>query len=208
MRIYVLTDDGYFTGLARDYPGKVCPGNATVEVPPDATEGFVVRFDRTARTWALVDMEEAFPAPPAPELADVRRDALARIDKATSAAILAGFDYDIDPGTGAAESLHFSYDSFDQQNFADSASVAMLAMSGTEGLPTSVTWNAYRNHSPESGGELVRLTLDPQGFLGLYTAGALAHKAVQMELGGQRKAAAEAAESVEALRALLAGWGL
>ena len=135
MRIYVLTDDGYFTGLARDYPGKVCPGNATVEVPPDATEGFVVRFDRTARTWALVDMEEAFPAPPAPELADVRRDALARIDKATSAAILAGFDYDIDPGTGAAESLHFSYDSFDQQNFADSASVAMLAMSGTEGLP-------------------------------------------------------------------------
>lgn len=208
MRIYVLTDDGYFTGLARDYPGKVCPGNATVEVPPDATEGFVARFDRTARTWALVDMAEAFPAPPAPELADVRRDALARIDAATSAAILAGFDYDIDPGTGAAESLHFSYDSFDQQNFADSASVAMLAMSGTEGLPTSVNWNAYRNQTPESGGELVRLTLDPQGFLALYTAGALAHKAVQMELGGQRKAAAEAAESVEALRALLAGWGL
>ena len=139
------------------------------------------------------------PEKPAPTLDEAKAAAIARIDKETSEAILAGFDYEIDPGTGSAETLHFSYDSFDQQNFADSANVALLSMSvspQTEGLPTSVTWNAYRNHSPEKGGELVRLSFDPAGFLDLYTGGALAHKARQMEIGGRRKAAVAAAETV------------
>ena len=43
----------------------------------------------------------------------------------------------------------------------------------------------------------MRLTLDPAGFLELYTGGALAHKAAQMEIGGQRKAAVAAAETVQ-----------
>lgn len=140
--------------------------------------------------------------------ANVRARAVEAVDAATSAAILAGFDYEIDPGTGAPETLHFSYDSFDQQNFADSANVAALAASGAEGLPASVTWNAYRNHTPDTGGELVRLTLDPAAFLALYTGGALAHKMAEMERGGRRKAALDAAENVEAVRALLAEWGL
>lgn len=140
------------------------------------------------------------PEKPAPTLDEAKAAAVARIDKETSEAILAGFDYEIDPGTGTPETLHFSYDSFDQQNFADSANVALLSMNAsplTEGLPTSVIWNAYRNHTPEMGGDLVRLTLDPAGFLALYTGGALAHKAAQMEIGGQRKAAVAAAETVE-----------
>ncbi len=120
---------------------------------------------------------------------------IAAIDADTSAAILAGFDYEIE-----GESLHFSYDSFDQQNFADSANVATLAMSGVEGLPTEVTWNAYRNWTA-AGGELVRLNLNPQQFLTLYTAGALVHKATQMEVGGRRKAAVEAATSIEDIEA-------
>ena len=139
------------------------------------------------------------PEKPAPTLDEAKAAAVARIDKETSEAILAGFEYEIDPGTGTPETLHFSYDSFDQQNFADSANVALLSVSSspqTE-LPTSVTWNAYRDYNPEMGGDLVRLSLDPAGFLALYTGGALAHKARQMEIGGQRKAAVAAAETVE-----------
>ena len=55
---------------------------------------------------------------------------------------------------------------------------------------------------------LDRLTLTPATFLELYTVGALTHKSTQMEIGGARKEAVEAAESVEAVDALLVQWGL
>ena len=148
------------------------------------------------------------PEKPAPTLEEAKTDAVKKVDNATSAVILAGFDYETDFGTGVIETLHFSYDSFDQQNFADSANVATLAVSGTPGLPESVTWNAYRDWTVETGGELVRLTLTPATFLELYTAGALTHKATQMEIGGQRKVAVEAAESAEAVQVMLDQWGL
>lgn len=142
-------------------------------------------------------------------LENVKARAMAAIDAAISAAITAGFDYELTPpGGDAPERLHFSYDTFDQQNFADSANVAALALSGVSGLPASVTWNAYRERGAQSNGELVRLSLGPADFLALYTAGALAHKAARMEEGGERKAAVETARSVEDVRALLAGWGL
>lgn len=105
----------------------------------------------------------------------------ARIDAETSAAILGGFDYAVD-----GETLHFSYDAFDQQNFADTANACLLAKSGAQGLPESVTWNAYR-----ASGELVQLSLSADEFLALYAGGALAHKAACMAAGGQRKAALE-----------------
>lgn len=105
----------------------------------------------------------------------------ARIDAETSTAILAGFDYTVD-----GEVLHFSYDAFDQQNFADTANACLLQKNGAPGLPESVTWNAYR---PD--GELVRLTLTADAFLALYAAGALAHKAACMAEGGARKEALE-----------------
>lgn len=145
------------------------------------------------------------PAPPVPTeeelLEQAKTKKIAVIDAQTSSAITAGFEYEIDPGTGTAESLHFSYDSFDQQNFADSANVAALTISGVEGLPSAVTWNAYRNYTADTGGELVRLTLDPTAFLGLYTGGALAHKAAKMEAGGRRKAAVEAATTIDEVEA-------
>lgn len=106
---------------------------------------------------------------------------IAAIDYDTSQAILAGFNYTINNQT-----LHFNYDSFDQQNFADTANACLLAKSGIEGLPQSVTWNAY-----DQAGNLVRLNLTGEKFLELYTAGALAHKAACMEQGGQKKAALE-----------------
>ncbi len=104
---------------------------------------------------------------------------IADIDHKTSALIRDGFDYEIE-----GETLHFSYDMFDQQNFADTANACLLAKSGVPGLPQSVTWNGYK-----ADGSLVRLELDADQFLALYTAGALAHKAACMEAGGQEKAA-------------------
>lgn len=111
-----------------------------------------------------------------------RETTRARIDAETSAAILNGFDYTVD-----GENLHFSYDRDDQQNFSDTANACLMLKAGAQGLPESVTWNAYR---PD--GELVRLTLTADAFLALYAAGALAHKAACMAAGGQRKAALEA----------------
>lgn len=124
----------------------------------------------------------------------------AAIDAEISSAILAGFDYAVD-----GVSYHFSYDAFDQQNFADTANVALLAQMGGKGLPESVPWNAYKNWQ-DGQGELVRLTFTAESFLALYTGGAVAHKAARMAEGGARKAAlAEAvargakAEELEAI---------
>lgn len=100
------------------------------------------------------------------------------IDSETSGKILAGFDYEIN-----GETLHFSYDAFDQQNFADTANACLMLKSGATGLPETVNWNAYRHN-----GELVRLTLTADEFLALYAGGALNHKAVCMEMGGRKKA--------------------
>ena len=74
--------------------------------------------------WAQAHPEQVTdePAPPVPTeeelLEQAKTKKIAVIDAQTSSAITAGFEYEIDPGTGTAESLHFSYDSFDQQNRA------------------------------------------------------------------------------------------
>lgn len=131
------------------------------------------------------------------KLENVKARAVAQIDESTSTRILAGFEFQPE---GQAEPLHFSYDLFDQQNFADAANAALLAQAGTQGVPESVAWNAYRRDT----GELVRLTLTPTQFLTLYVAGALAHKATCMEAGGTKKAAVEAAATAEEVAAVLA----
>lgn len=158
----------------------------------------------------LMDVEQGYDgnwyaAGHAPEqpVSEVRTSALSRIDSATSEAILAGFEHEVE-----GEVLHFSYDSFDQSNFNQTANIATLALSGVEGLPESVTWNGYRNYTPETGGELVRVTLTPAAFLDLYVKGASAHKALQMELGGQKKAQIEECSTVEEINALMTEWNL
>ncbi|MFQ8735337.1 MAG: hypothetical protein ACLSAH_04210 [Bilophila wadsworthia] len=93
---------------------------------------------------------------------------------------------------GGGTTYHFNYDRDDQQNFADTANVCILKLQGTPGLPDSVTWNAY---TPDGG--LVRLTFDAPGFLALYTDGAIKHKNGTMQRGGERKAAVEAATTLE-----------
>ena len=140
---------------------------------------------------------------PDPTLDEVKNRIISRIDSHTSSTILAGFDYEVD-----GEVLHFSYDSFDQSNFNQTANIATLALQGVEGIPTTVTWNAYRNYTKETGGELVRIEFTAQEFLDLYVAGASAHKATQMEIGGQRKAAINACGTKEEIEALVAEWDI
>lgn len=130
--------------------------------------------------------------PPVPTLEELKAAKKARIDAETSAAILAGFDYAVDGVT-----YHFSYDAFDQQNFADTANVCIMKQSGAQGLPDSVMWNAYT----VPGGELERLTFDASGFLALYAGGAMRHKNGTMQRGGERKAVVEAATTPEEVEA-------
>ena len=157
---------------------------------------------------ARLDEEASRP----PTLEEMKSDAMARVDVATSASIMGGFDCEAtSPDADTPETLHFSYDSFDQQNFSDTAIAMQLGQAATEGVPTSTPWNAYRNWTAANGGELVVLQLTAKTFLPLYAA-ALRHKASNMAEGGIRKKQVEAVTGetggVEAVRALLAEWGL
>ena len=127
-----------------------------------------------------------------PTLEELKTAKKARIDEDTSAAILAGFDYAVNGVT-----YHFSYDAFDQQNFADTANVCIMKQAGMPGLPDSVMWNAYT--VPDN--ELERLTFDAPGFLALYAGGAMKHKNGTMQRGGERKAAVEAAATADVITA-------
>lgn len=190
------------------------PASTTPIEPPTSEPGKVVVWKGT--TWAQVEdnrgtkywlpgdtwqtesreMKDLGPLPdgallerPEKSLEELKADKVIQIDSETSAAILAGFEYTID-GT----SYRFSYDSFDQQNFSDTANMCQLALSGVEGLPSTVTWNSYL-----SDGTLVQQEFDVQSFLKLYTAGAMVHKATKMEIGGQRKSQVAEAQSKEEL---------
>lgn len=135
-------------------------------------------------------------------LDNVKARKLASIDAETSAAIMAGFECEVTPpDTGTPELLHFSYDEFDQQNFADAAVSMQLATASAGVIPTTTPWNAYRNHTADSKGDLVILQLTAETFLPIYAA-ALNHKATKMAEGGQRKAAVAAAQTVEEVKAI------
>ena len=139
---------------------------------------------------------------PEKPLEQVKLDKLATIDAETSSDIMAGFECETTPpDTGTPELLHFSYDEFDQQNFADAAVSMQLATASAGVIPTTTPWNAYRNHTADSKGDLVILQLTAETFLPIYAA-ALNHKATKMAEGGQRKAAVAVAQTVEEVEAI------
>ena len=164
-------------------------GSGLYHVPNDGewTDMHNVLADYVKRHPEVVQDESA----KTPTLEELKAAKKAWIDAETSAAIASGFDYAVGGVT-----YHFSYDTFDQQNFADTANVCLMKQSGMPGLPDSVTWNAYT-----PGGELERLTFDAPGFLALYAGGAMRHKNETMQRGGERKAAVEAATTPEEVEA-------
>ena len=177
---YILFDSHSGVPLARIVAGPenagLAPGLLAIKCEADASPDDVARWKEAATTAQpeLSEMELLLRAQAAK---------IVSIDAETAAAITAGFFYVVDGIT-----YHFSYDTFDQQNFADTANVALLSQMGGQGLPESVAWNAYRNWQ-DGKGELVRLTFTAETFLALYTAGAVAHKAARMAEGGSRKEA-------------------
>lgn len=203
------------------------PANATLIEPPAAIEKHVrvfkndswtqVQDNRGTKYWLPGDgwqtepheMKDLGPLPagamldrPEKPLEQVKADKLLVIDAETSAAILAGFQCEATPpDTGQPELLHFSYDEFDQQNFADAAVSMQLAATSGGAIPTATPWNAYRGHTADSKGELVILELTASSFLPIYAA-ALQHKAAKMAEGGRRKAAVAAARTVEEVEAI------
>ena len=194
---YILFDSHSGVPLARidadPENASLAPGLLAIKCEADASPDDVPRWKEAATT--------AQPEPSEKELLlHAQAAKIVSIDAETAAAITAGFFYVVDGVT-----YHFSYDTFDQQNFADTANVALLSQMGGQGLPESVAWNAYKNWQ-DSKGELVRLTFTAETFLALYTAGAVAHKAARMAEGGSRKEAVAAAvargATVEELEAI------
>ena len=181
---YIIFDSHSGVPLARidadPENASLAPGLLAIKCEADASPDDVPRWKEAAATAQ-------------PELSEMERlqraqaTKIVSIDAETAAAITAGFFYVVDGIT-----YHFSYDTFDQQNFADTANVALLSQMGGQGLPESVAWNAYKNWQ-DGKGELVRLTFTAETFLALYTAGAVAHKAARMAEGGSRKEAVAAA---------------
>lgn len=182
--VYVRPDSSYVVKRV-----DVVLGDGFYHVPNDGewTDMHNVLADYVKRHPEVVQDESA----QTPTLEELKAAKKARIDAETSAAIAAGFDYAVDGVT-----YHFSYDAFDQQNFADTANVCLMKQSGMPGLPDSVTWNTY---TPD--GELVRLTFDAPGFLALYAGGAMRHKNGTMQRGGERKATVEVAATAEEVEA-------
>ena len=194
---YILFDSHSGVPLARidadPENASLAPGLLAIKCEADASPDDVARWKEAATT--------AQPEPSEKELLlHAQAAKIVSIDAETAAAITAGFFYVVDGVT-----YHFSYDTFDQQNFADTANVALLSQMGGQGLPESVAWNAYKNWQ-DGKGELVRLTFTAETFLALYTAGAVAHKAARMAEGGSRKEAVAAAvargATVEELEAI------
>ena len=181
---YILFDSHSGVPLARidadPENASLAPGLLAIKCEADASPDDVARWKEAATTAQLELSEMEL-------LLRAQAAKIVSIDAETAAAITAGFFYVVDGIT-----YHFSYDTFDQQNFADTANVALLSQMGGQGLPESVAWNAYKNWQ-DGKGELVRLTFTAETFLALYTAGAVAHKAARMAEGGSRKEAVAAA---------------
>lgn len=132
------------------------------------------------------------PAKPAPTLKEAKASKLAAINKETGAAILDGFDFEIE-----GESLHFSYSAEDQQNFADMANFCLQRQAAPAAAPEPVSWKALREN-----GKQAWLSLSPAAFLDLYAAGALRHKNAALAQGARRKLALEDAQTLEAVEAV------
>lgn len=195
--VYYRDDGSYVLTLCHEIFG-----NVPFHVP---NEGEFAALHAEVSAWRNGNEEHFFMEPeeqaPTPTLDEVKARKLAAIDAETSAAIMAGFECEVTPpDTGTPELLHFSYDEFDQQNFADAA-ISMQLASASGGIPTTTPWNAYRNHTADSKGELVILQLMAETFLPIYAA-ALNHKAAKMAEGGRRKAAVAAAQTVEDVEAI------
>lgn len=187
MKAYHYDSEDIFDEVREFGETDPIPNNSLLTPVPELTGTEVAQ--RQGLSWAVLPKR---PNPIEPSLEEAKSRKKDQIDTETSSAILAGFIFSVEE-----EDLHFNYDAFDQQNFTDTASACTLYLQGIPNLPETVTWNAYRLETQE----LVRLVFSATEFLSLYISGALTHKAAQMEIGGQRKIAVDAATTIEEVEA-------
>lgn len=164
-------------------------GNTTtvqVDVLPKFWRGACFAWDGTGLVATDAYNDEILP--------EVRAWKTEEINKETSEAILAGFDYVFDEVT-----YHFSYDRDAQQNFSDTANVCHLGTQGLVDLPTPMVVYAY---TADDKKERVALTLDVSKFMSLYASGALAHKANCLASGEVRKNQVAEATTLEGVLAV------
>lgn len=122
------------------------------------------------------------------------------IDAETSKKISSGFFCNATPpDTNEEESLFFSYDSFDQQNFADAAITILNYVQSGMKDELKQSWNAYRNHTDDYKGDLIVLELSPATFLPVYQAACM-HKATIMTEGSVIKEKVRNALTLEELK--------
>ena len=135
-------------------------------------------------------------------LSQEKEKLIVNVDNDTSSKISTGFFCEVTPpDTNEPELLFFSYDSFDQQNFADAAIVILNSLQTRSADTLKQSWNAYRNHTDDYKGDLVVLDLTPATFLPIYQA-ACTHKATVMTEGSALKEKIRNASSLEELKEL------
>lgn len=133
--------------------------------------------------------------PPEPTIEELKAQKTIIINRSCEQEIIAGFWYIV-----KGQRLHFSYDTFDQQNFADTSNASIvMTMSGTS-LPAQ-NWNGYIDIEHKN---MVVLSLNFNEFQDLYIQGALiSHKARLMEKAKTLKeqvASAMTKEQIEAIQ--------
>lgn len=147
-------------------------------------EGNPEVWDKQPSGYITVEEHDAIILQEYNKLENIVSRKLTQIDEQTSFKILRGFNYTIND-----IEYHFNYDTFDQQNFSDSANIATINKLNSEtSTYEKVTWNAYADWDGEQG-TLTRIEFDADAFLDLYINGALKHKLTCMEEGVDRKAA-------------------
>lgn len=185
------------TSTFRDFPIKQRT-DGSYEVTHGGYICHVTNSGRWAGLFAQVDAyAKANPKkvtqldyPKTPSLERVKDLAIAKINADVSKKILAGFDYIYAP---TSEVLHFSYDNYDQQNFAAQAvACKTVAAPLEEDTPSEIMWTARKQD-----GTHIAFSMDNATFLELYNKGAQAHKASVLAKGRELKGAVIAATTVE-----------
>ena len=58
MKIYIVTKEGYYTGLSYHITGKNLPKNSTTIEPPHTEEGYIARYSFEKKEWCIISSED------------------------------------------------------------------------------------------------------------------------------------------------------
>ncbi len=139
--------------------------------------------------WEAQKVIDDTPPPPL-TLEEVKALKIQEINDACYSTITDGFWYD---------GLHYSYDTIDQQNFSDTANIALSLMT-TGDTTTSISWNAY---SDLEHVHRVEKSFNASEFYQLYSLGALfGHKQINIGKAQTLRTQVEESTTIEQVNAI------